>query len=132
MNQKPNPFFDIWKRVPVKLVIALSVNFILFLGVFLVAWDNGLELIISGIYGVITLAAALYYITYNRGVLGKLPTEEALPVTWDKATRTAFLEDLRVRRQKSKWIMTILIPMIFVFAYKMLDIAVFSKLPPLF
>lgn len=132
MNQKPNPFFDLWKRVPVKSVIALAVNFILFLGVFLVAWDNGIELIISGIYALITLAAAIYYITYNRGVIGKLPTDDVLPVGWDKATREAFLADLRARRQKSKWVMTVLIPMILVFAYKMLDIAVFSKLPTLF
>ncbi len=129
---KQSPFYDIWKRVPVKYVIALAVNFILFLGIFLVAWDNGIELVISFIYGGITLAVALYYIIYNRGIIGKLPSCDELPVTWDKVTREAFLEDLRTRRKKSKWAMTILIPMIFVFGYKMLDITILSKLPPLF
>ncbi len=128
---KPNPFYDLWKRVPVKYIIMLSVNFILALSIFLVAWDNGIELIISFIYGAITLVAALYYIIYNRGVIGKLPTAEMLPPTWDRATREAFLEDMKTRRQKSKWVMTILVPMICVFAYKMLDIAVFSKIGPL-
>ncbi len=123
---------NIWKRVPVKLVIALAVNFILLLGVFLVAWENGIELVISFIYGGITLAVALYYIIYNHGIIGKLPSYDELPVTWDKATREAFLEDMKIRRQKSKWAMTILIPMIFVFGYKMLDITLFSKLPSLF
>ena len=120
------------RRVPVKLIVALSVNIIVFLGVFLVAWDCGLEWPITLLYSVITLAAALYYIIYNRGVIGKLPTHEMLPPTWDKTTREAFLDDMKERRKKSKWVMTILIPMILVFAYKILDIVFLSRISPLF
>ncbi len=129
---KKTPMGDVWSRVPVKYVIMLSVNIILFLGIFLVAWDNGLELIASIVYGIITLAAALYYIIYNRGMIGALPKPEMLDPTWDMATRTAFLDDLRARRKKTKWIMTVLIPMIIVFAYKILDIAFFDRFSSIF
>ena len=134
MNQK-KPSDQLWsllQRVPIKRVVALAVNIILFLGIFLVAWDNGIELIISAIYGAITLAVSLYYIIYNRGTIGKLPTADMLPVTWDKAEREAFLADLRARREKSKWAMLILIPMIVVFGYKTLEITFFSQFSSLF
>ena len=81
---------------------------------------------------VITLAVALYYILYNRGTIGKLPTPEMLPPSWDKAQREAFLDDLKARREKSKWAMLILIPMIVVFGYKALEITLFSQFPSLF
>lgn len=134
MNQR-KPSDELWalfKRVPIKRIVALAVNIILFLGIFLVAWDNGIELIISAIYGVITLAVALYYIIYNRGTIGKLPTYEMLPVTWDKAKREEFLADLRTRRERSRWAMLILIPMIVVFGYKALEITFLSRLLSLF
>ena len=131
-NKHSDELWNLFKRVPMKRIIALSVNIILFLGIFLVAWDNGLELIISAIYGVVTLAVALYYILYNRGTIGKLPTPEMLPVTWDKAEREAFLADLKARREKSKWAMLILIPMIVVFGYKALEITFLGRFPSLF
>ena len=131
-NKHSDELWGLFRRVPIKRIIALSVNIILFLGVFLVAWENGIELIISAIYGAITLGVALYYIVYNKGVIGKLPTHEMLPVTWDKAEREAFLADLKARRERSKWVMLILIPMIVVFGYKALEITVFSRFPSLF
>ena len=131
-NKHSDELWNLFKRVPMKRIIALSVNIILFLGIFLVAWDNGLELIISAVYGAITLAVALYYILYNRGTIGKLPTPEMLPTTWDKAEREAFLADLRARREKSKWAMLILIPMIVVFGYKALEITFLGRFPSLF
>lgn len=131
-NKHSDELWSLFRRVPIKRIVALSVNIILFLGVFLVAWDNGLEIIISAIYGVITLGVALYYILYNRGTIGKLPTPEMLPVTWDRAEREAFLADLKARREKSKWAMLILIPMIVVFGYKTLEITFFSHFSSLF
>lgn len=134
MNQR-KPSDELWalfRRVPIKRIVTLAVNIILFLGIFLVAWDNGLELVASAVYGVITLGVALYYIIYNKGTIGKLPTPEMLPPSWDKAQREAFLADLKARRERSKWVMLILIPMIAVFGYKALDITLFSQFPSLF
>lgn len=131
-NKHSDELWALFKRVPIKRIVALSVNIILFLGIFLVAWDNGLELVASAVYGVITLAVALYYILYNRGTIGKLPTPEMLPPSWDKAQREAFLADLKARRERSKWAMLILIPMIVVFGYKALEITFFSQFPSLF
>ena len=64
----------------------------------------------------------------NKGVVGRLPTAEDLPATWDKRKREEFLTDLKARRQKSKKAFLILVPMIFTFFYKLLDIYVFPRL----
>lgn len=114
-------------RFNLRLVISLSVSIIFFLGIFLVVWELGYPLIISLIYGVITLAAALWYIIYNKGMIGSIPSAEMLPTTWDKQTREDFIEDLRQRRQKSKRVMLILVPMIFTFCYKILDMYLFPN-----
>jgi hypothetical protein len=109
-------------RFNFRLVIALAVSVIFFLGIFLVVWELGGEIVISTIYGVITLVAALWYIALNKGFIGKLPTPEELPQTWDKKKREDFIADLTARRQKSKKLMLILVPMLFSFCYKLLEL----------
>ena len=115
-------------RFNFRLVIALAVSVILFLTVFLVVWELGGEIIISGIYGLITLVAALWYIALNKGFMGKIPTPEELPQTWDKKRREDFIADLKARRQKSKKLMLILVPMLFSFCYKLLELFAFPLL----
>ena len=125
MKSIGNSFLASIKRFNFKLVLTLCACIILFLSVFLVLWDLGFEIPVSIAYGVITLITAAWYIFANRGMVGKLPKEEELPPTWDKNERQAFLEDLRARRKKTKRAMLILIPMIIVFAYKILDLYLF-------
>ena len=109
-------------RFNFRLVISLAVSVILFLGIFLVVWELGGEILISCIYGTITLIVALWYIILNRGLVGKLPSPEELPLTWDKKQREDFIANLAARRQKSKKLMLILVPMIFSFCYKLLEL----------
>ena len=115
-------------RFNFRLVIALAVSVIFLLGIFLVVWEMGHEIVISIIYGVIALAAAIWYLLLNRGFVGKLPTAQELPPTWDKQKREDFISDLKTRRQKSKKLMLILVPMIFTFCYKLLELYFFPLL----
>ena len=112
-------------RFNLRLVISLSVSIIFFLGIFLAVWELGYPLVISLIYGAITLVTALWYIVYNKGMIGSIPTAEQLPTTWDKQTREDFIENLKQRRKKSKRAMLIIVPMIFTFCYKILDLYLF-------
>ncbi|MBO5305459.1 MAG: hypothetical protein J6B12_01725 [Clostridia bacterium] len=118
---------DALSRFNFRLVIALSVSIILFLSIFLVVWELGHEILISIIYGAITLAAAMWYIALNKGFIGKLPSTEDLPMTWDKKKREDFIADLEARRKKSKKAMLIIVPMIFSFCYKLLDLYLFPQ-----
>ena len=126
---KPNKptLKDFFSQFNFRLVIALAVSIIFFLCIVLVFWDLGFELPISIIYGILTLATTLWYIYVNRGIIGKIPNVEQLPSTWDKQTREAFVADMTVRRKKSKRAMLILVPMIFTFCYKILDLYLFPN-----
>ena len=115
-------------RFNFRLVIALAVSTVFFLCTFLVVWTLGFEILISIIYGGITLLVALWYLIWNKGFIGKLPSADELPLAWDKKQREDFVADLKARRQKSKKLMLILIPMLVTFTYKLLELFVLPLL----
>ena len=50
------------------------------------------------------------YIAYNRGFTRKDVTKEMLPDIWSEAKKTEFIEDAQRRYKKSKWMLTVIIP----------------------
>ena len=61
-------------------------------------------------------ALGLYYVIYNRGFSGKNVTPDMLPDTMTLEEKQQFIEDCKQRLQKSKWVLTILIPIVLVSA----------------
>ena len=55
------------------------------------------------------LAAA--YILLNRGILS-VPVRDSLPSDWDEAEKDAYLNAVRERRRRTKWILYLLLPLI--------------------
>lgn len=55
------------------------------------------------------------YLVYNRVFFHKNVTEDMLPKEWSQEKKQAFLQDVRRRAEKSRWLLTLLIPFIFVF-----------------
>ena len=75
---------------------------------------------------------ALYYVIYNRGFVGKNATPDMLPDTMSLADKQAFIEDSRNRLQRSKWVLTLLLPILFTFAIDMLYLFCLPVLESLF
>ena len=50
------------------------------------------------------------YIVYNRGFTRKDVTREMLPDTWSEEKKTEFIEDTKRRYENSKWMLTVIIP----------------------
>ena len=50
------------------------------------------------------------YIVYNRGFTRKDVTREMLPDTWSEDKKTEFIEDTQRRYERSKWMLTVIIP----------------------
>ena len=73
------------------------------------------------IYSLITLVTAMWYIFFNRGMLGKL-TSDMLPEEWDEAQKKSFMNEYYERRRKSKWAIILLVPMIATFFFELIDI----------
>lgn len=56
------------------------------------------------------------YVIYNRGFIGKNLTPDALPADMSPAEKQAFIEDCAGRMKKSRWMLTVIIPIILTFA----------------
>lgn len=63
---------------------------------------------------------ALYYVIYNRGFTGRNVTPEMLPPTMSPVEKQKFIDESRERMQKSKWVLTVLIPLLIVFFVDMI------------
>ena len=67
---------------------------------------------------------ALYYVIYNRGFTGRNITPEMLPPSMSPVEKQRFIDESRERLQKSKWVLTVLVPLVLVFFVDMIVIFV--------
>ena len=74
-----------------------------------------LELVVMVIYMVAFAGLLISYFIYNRGFVNKDVTEDMLPDTWSQEKKTAFLEGERMRTEKSRWMLVLIIPFAMVF-----------------
>lgn len=74
------------------------------------------------VYSIATLAAALRYIALNRGLVGARITYDLLPAEWSEEQKKAFMDDYAERREKSKKMLIILVPMIATFFFEAIDV----------
>jgi hypothetical protein len=69
----------------------------------------------------------LYYVIYNRGFVGKNATPESLPDSMSPLEKQKYIEESRERMQKSKWVLTLLLPIIVTILIDMLYIFFISE-----
>jgi flagellar basal body-associated protein FliL len=67
------------------------------------------------------------YLLYNRGFSGKGVTPDMLPDTMSIEEKNAFIEKSAARAQKSKWVLTVLFPIIITLAVDMIYLFFFVK-----
>ena len=70
----------------------------------------------------------LYYVIYNQGFAGKNATLDMLPDTMTLEEKQAYLARCRERMEKSKWVLTVLIPILLVFAVDMIYLFIIPML----
>ena len=85
----------------------------------------------SVLYSYDTVKSAAYFI-YNRGFVGRNTTPDMLPDTMSLAEKEAFLADCRARNEKSKWVLTILIPIILTFLAEMVYLFLIPQITGIF
>lgn len=134
-NQRPDnvpTLREALKRFNFKLALTLAALIIVFIAVFRLLKLYDLYLVAIVIYTAVTLAAAIYYIVYNRGVLSGKVTPDMLPAEWSAEQKQAMIDDIAARQKRSKWVLLILIPMIFVFGFELLELYFFPLITSLF
>ena len=60
-------------------------------------------------------AVIITYLVYNRGFVNKDVTVDMLPADWSEEKKQAFVEGNRVRAEKSRWMVVLIIPFVVVF-----------------
>ena len=69
-----------------------------------------LSMIITAAYWLILAVFAVAYVAYNRAFSRKGMTVDMLPDTWTFEEKQAFIDDGNARLEKSKWMLSVLIP----------------------
>lgn len=100
------------------LMLLLLVNSIVFSVIYFYLAEIGFP--IYYIYMGVGIVLGLYFVIYNRGFSGKNVTPQMLPDTMSYEEKLAFIEDSKQRLHKSKWMLSVLFPIIFVFALDMM------------
>lgn len=74
----------------------------------------------------------LYYVIYNRGFIGKNATPDTLPGTMSSLEKQRFIDDCAERLQKSRWALTLIIPILLAFAADIVFLYLFPQLEAMF
>ena len=80
------------------------------------------------LYLALLLGFVLAYLIYNRFLYRKGITYEQLPPEWSAEQKLAFIEDGERRLQRSKWMITIIFPLIFTFLIDAVDLFLIDAL----
>lgn len=106
-------------------------NFIVFFALYMVGMHLNATVTFM-IYTFVLAAFAFGYVIYNRGFSRRKVTLDMLPPEWPPEKKTEFIEDGKRRLEKSKWALTVLLPLILIYAYEVIEIYVIPKLQSLF
>lgn len=88
--------------------------------------------VVLGVYLAATAGLAIGYTVYNRGFSRRGITADMLPDTMSAEQKCEFIADGERRAQRSKWMLTLLIPLILTFTYDLLELVVFDYFTGLF
>ena len=78
-------------------------------------------------YFVVFGALLVAYLAYNRGFVNKDVTAEMLPAAWSEEKKQTFLQNEKLRVQKSRWMLTVIIPFVIVFMCEALYLFVWDS-----
>lgn len=78
------------------------------------------------IYMVAFAVLLVVYLIYNRAFVNKNVTVDMLPDEWDDEKKQAFVDGNIARAQKSRWMLTLIIPFVVVFMVEALYLFVWN------
>lgn len=105
-----------------KLLLIVLVNTILFFGFYRLAMRFYYFEVVMGAYMVLTAGFIFAYFIYNRGMSRKGLTPEMLSDTMTEEEKLAYIEDGERRLKKSKWMLTIIFPLVLTFLFDAIEL----------
>ncbi len=113
-----------------KYVIMLFVNTVVLLLAYLILIRFFPLATLIG-YTAVAAVVSLSYVIYNRGFARKNLKPENLPDTMSEEEKLEYIEDGKRRLERSKWVITLIIPLIVIYAYEVIDIFVLPSIAEL-
>ena len=106
-----------------KYAIILIVNFVVMLAMYLLFVRLSATVTFI-VYSALFAGFSFTYVIYNRGFSRNKVKLDMLPDEWPPEKKTEFIEDAKRRLEKSKWMLTVIMPLIGIYAYELIDIFV--------
>ena len=117
------------KNKSMRTLAVLALNTVLFFSFYKILLyyaeqtdETFFSFVVMLLYMLLLLGFVLGYLIYNRFLYRKNLTPEDLPDTMTLAEKEAFIADSKRRLEKSKWMMTIIFPLVFTFLMDAIDL----------
>ena len=122
MSQMTAPLRESAKAFNWKLALIVVVNTIIIFGFYRLMLHFYYFEIVMGIYLVVTAAFVFSYFIYNRGMTRRNVTPDMLPASWSDEQKTEYIADGERRLQKSKWMLTVIFPLVLTFMFDFIEL----------
>ena len=120
------------KKKNKKYVLLLIANTIVFMSAYMYLVKTRFMMITLWVYLALTVGFLAAYIIYNRGFPRRDINRDMLSDDLSNAEKDAIIDEVKRKFEKSKWMLTVLIPLIAIYAYEVIDAYVVPKLQSLF
>ena len=128
-QREPSPMSDLTaplrssaKAFNWKLLLIVALNTAIIFGFYRLMLNFLYFEFVMGGYLVITAGFVFSYVIYNRGFSRRNLTREMLPEEWSEEQKVAYVADGERRMQKSKWMLTIIFPLILTFMFDFIEL----------
>ena len=115
-------------------LVLLVVNTVLFFTVYRVLISYGeltdrtfYAFVAMVLYFALLLGFTIAYLIYNRFFYRQGVTKEQLPDEWSEAEKELFFADAATRVQKSKWMLTVIFPLVVTFLIDSVQLFIFER-----
>lgn len=115
-----------------RLLLTLVGNTVVIFAVYRITIGFDWFPVVLGIYLAATAGLAIGYTVYNRGFSRRGITADMLPDTMSAEQKCEFVADGERRMKRSRWMLTLLIPLILTFTFDLLELFVFDYFTGLF
>lgn len=107
-----------------KYALILVANSILFLSAYWLLVEQSFFMVVLWTYMILTIGFTSAYIIYNRAFSRRNVTHDMLPDSMTSDEKDEFIADGERRLEKSKWMLTIIIPLLFTFCFDLIRLYV--------
>ena len=115
----------LWATVALTLIL-----FVIWFGCTAVGETQHNDVLVLGVraaYFLVFAVLIITYLAYNRGFVNKDVTVEMLPADWSEEKKQAFITAEKTRAEKSRWMLTVIIPFVVVFMCEALYLFVWDS-----